>query len=194
MSTLKLNNRRDFLLLLLYSPGTTETVNEPVTGRTRLVKMLFVFKEEALSKFKSGAEITEENFYRFFPWDFGPFSSDVYDDLSFFQLRGFIDSSSSPDEPIPESAEEWEHWQQSLANDGPSEEYEEEVFRLTERGIAFSAPYFETLTSQQKRTLKLFKTRFIVSPLRAILRYVYETYPAYTTKSTIKDKVLGNAP
>ena len=38
-----INNRKDILLLLLYSPGVTEKYNEPIKGRTRILKMLFIF-------------------------------------------------------------------------------------------------------------------------------------------------------
>src|ERR1700722_14184229 len=98
----KINNRRDILLLLLYAPGATKQVNEPIVGRTRIVKMLFIFKNEVFPHFKKGTEISEENFYEFFAWNFGPFSTQVYDDLTFFGLHGFIESSFSQEEPITE--------------------------------------------------------------------------------------------
>ena len=40
-----INNRKDILLLLLYSPGVTEQINEPIKGRTRILKILFIFKK-----------------------------------------------------------------------------------------------------------------------------------------------------
>ena len=65
-----LNNRKDILLLLLYSPGKTGNPNEPIVGRTRLIKMLFLFKKEALAHFAHGTEISDENFYEFFCVEF----------------------------------------------------------------------------------------------------------------------------
>ena len=109
--TPKINNRKDILLLLLYSPGVSDRINEPIIGRTRLVKMLFLFKKEAMQHFSKGTLISDENFYQFFPWNFGPFSSQVFDDLTFFLLRGFIEpTTSTDDESLPESAAEWERW------------------------------------------------------------------------------------
>ena len=61
-----INNRRDILLLLLYSPGQYEEINRPIVGRTKLVKMLFLFLEEALKDFRRGTKITEIIFITFF--------------------------------------------------------------------------------------------------------------------------------
>jgi len=110
VATAEINNRKDILLLLLYSPGVSKSYNEPIEGKTRLVKMLFLFKTEVLPHFRRGTKITEENFYEFFPWDFGPFSAQVYDDIAFFMLRGFVESSAAEGDGLPESAAEWEKW------------------------------------------------------------------------------------
>ena len=61
----KLNNRKDILLLLLYSPGKTGKFNEPIVGKTRLIKMLFLFKKEALSHFSRGLKYLIEIFMSF---------------------------------------------------------------------------------------------------------------------------------
>jgi hypothetical protein len=106
----KIDNRKDLLLLLLYSPGTTKNVNEPIVGRTRMMKAVFLFKTELFKRFKENIELKEENLYEFFPWFFGPFSADVYNDLTFFILRGFVDVKFSNQEALIESVEEWNYW------------------------------------------------------------------------------------
>lgn len=189
-----IDNRRDILLLLLYSPGRTEQSNEAITGRTRLMKMLFLFREEALKHFRSGIQIDSENFYQFFPWDFGPFSREVYDDLTFFELRGFIEHEDSEEDTLPESAAEWEQWlAMSRADTGeePVSEYDEQVFRLTPKGEGFAAELHATLSVAQKQLLHDFKARLLKVPLRALLKYVYENYQDQTTKSKIKEQVVG---
>ncbi len=190
----RIDNRRDLLLLLLYSPGRGGEPNEPVEGRTRLVKMLFLFREEALHDFRRGTEITAENFYEFFPWDFGPFSREVYDDLTFFQLRGFVASEDAPTETLPESAAEWAMWQQSLSADDSDlevSEYSEEVFSLTSKGAGFAEGLYSSLSPEQRRLLKEFKARTARVPLRALLEYVYKNYENQTTRSRIKPRILG---
>lgn len=194
MGSTRIDNRRDILLLLLYSPGVRDEPNEPIVGRTRLVKMLFLFKAEALQHFRSGTGINEDNFYDFFAWNFGPFSSQVYDDLTFFTLRGFIEAEDTAEDPLPESAAEWQRWLTSSTADDEEDafsSYEEQEFRLTERGLVFTNQLHQRLTSSQRKVLKEFKARLVRAPLRSILRYVYENYPEQIDRSEIKERILG---
>jgi len=193
--TKKINNRKDVLLLLLYSPGRGDRPNEPIVGRTRLVKMLFLFKEEAFPHFRSHVDIPPDKFYQFFAWNFGPFSRDVYDDLTFFVLRDFIKTSEVEEEALPESAAEWQAWLDcapDAADEDLISEFEEVSFALTEKGVAFAAELYENLSAAQRRLLKEFKKRTCEVGLRALLKYVYENYEQMTDKSQIKEEILGN--
>ena len=196
VATAEINNRKDILLLLLYSPGVGKRRNEPIEGKTRLVKMLFLFKTEVLPHFRRGTKITEENFYEFFPWDFGPFSAQVYDDIAFFMLRGFVESSAAEGGGLPESAAEWEKWlQESGARETADEidEYEEESFSLTEEGVEFTKKLYDTLSNSQKQLLVEFKARLVQAPLRAILKYVYTKYPDSAERSKIREEIVGRS-
>lgn len=188
-----INNRKDVLLLLLYSPGINESVNEPILGRTRLTKMAFLFKEEVLSAFKQGLEVSEANFYQFFPWAFGPFSMQLYDDLFFFILQGFVSGKDANEASLPEEAAEWQHWieQGDMDDEDENEGFQQEVFSLTPRGNDFAAKLFDQLDSNRQILLREFKRRTVQIPLRALLRYVYSKYPKMTEKSQIKDEILG---
>ncbi|NQU05203.1 MAG: hypothetical protein HQ568_03855 [Calditrichaeota bacterium] len=184
-----IDNRKDILLLLLYSPGSGEEFNEPIVGRTRLIKILFLFKKEALKHFKRNTNINEDNFYEFFPWDFGPFSTEVYDDLMFFQLRGFIETSLVEEDALPESAEEWAKWIASTGerqNYKSVQEYDEVQFYMTEKGQQFIKPLFESLSQSQISILKEFKKKLASSNLNDILRYVYRTYPETAIRTKLK--------
>ncbi len=189
-----IDNRKDVLLLLLYSPGKTDKHNEPIDGRTRLTKMLFLFKEEALKYFRAGTKISSENFYEFFPWNFGPFSRDVYDDLTFFELHDFITRNESEEETLPEAAAEWDRWlnlSKADSGDDTYSEYDEQEFKLTPKGEAFAKSLYDSLTAEQRQLLKSFKAKLVKTPLKAMLQYVYTNYPSQTTKSQIKEQVLG---
>ena len=195
MKMKKIDNRRDILLLMLYSPGVGDAVNEPIVGRTRLVKMLFLFKEEVLTYFRRGTEIDEKNFYEFFPWNFGPFSRQVYDDLTFFTLRGFIETQDTSEDTLPESAAEWGEWLTSSKSDVANEgvlDYNEQSFSLTSHGVKFTEELFGLLSGNQRKLLREFKRKLQEIPLRAILKYVYENYPNQIVKSEIREKVLGS--
>ncbi len=192
---MKIDNRKDILLLLLYSPARGEDLNEPIVGRTRLVKMLFLFKREAMDHFGRGLDIPDDEFYEFFPWDFGPFSKDVYDDLTFFILRGFIECEEVREDALPESAAEWEAWLSSSSPDGASEpisEYREDSFRLTPKGMMFTEELYQSLSAPQRKLLREFKKRLTTVPLKALLKYVYENYEEMTARSAIKEEILGS--
>ena len=82
----------------------------------------------------------------------------MYDDLTFFTLRGFIESSVVDEDPLPESAEEWNEWlirsgvKASIDDINP---YEEESFALTDKGLAFTKNLYDVLTNTQRRLYKI---------------------------------------
>ncbi|MDR6232646.1 type II toxin-antitoxin system antitoxin SocA domain-containing protein [Pseudomonas oryzihabitans] len=185
-----IDNRKDLLLLLLYSPGKNRTLNEPVTGRTRLTKMIFLFQKEWLPLFKKNIHMQDQEFYNFFPWNYGPFSKEIYDDLNFFCLRNFIAKKVSEEETTFEAASEWSEWTALNEEQEPAIEFVEEAFYLEEKGINFTKKMYETLSDDQKNLLEKFKSETQRLSLRALLKYVYSKYPDYTEKSKIKDEIL----
>lgn len=194
----KIDNRKDILLLLLYAPGESGEYNEPISGRTRIVKALFLFREELLGDFKKGLSLEESDFYKYYAWHYGPFSTEVYDDLLFFQLRGFVNIERSKGETLQESIEEWINWKDLTGlddNDDLSDdylEYQEEIFCLTDKGeVWVENNLWRQLSRKQKELIIQFKSRVNAMPLRALLRYVYERYPGSIERSTIADKVLA---
>ena len=194
---LKINNRKDILLLLLFSPGVKDEVNEPIKGRTRILKMLFLFKEEVLKHFRKNTDINDDNFYDYFAWRFGPFSLEVYDDITFFLLRDFITTQDSEGEFLTEAILEERHWQflSGIRLDDPQggyHEFIEEKFLLTDKGVDFTKKYFNILSESQKNLLRTFKKKMNNAPLRAILQYVYKTYPDMTENSQIKQPLMGS--
>lgn len=191
MNERPIDNRKDILLLLLYSPGRTEKPNEPIAGRTRLVKMLFLFRKMLWSDFKRGTKIKDENFYNFFPWKYGPFSPEVFNDLDFFLLRGFVKRENASEDSLPEEAEEWVKYQsESDMTEFQVYEYEEEIYLLTDKGVKFTCVMYDDLSQAQQEMLKGFKRQMNSAPLRAILKYVYEKYPESAKESEIKNSVL----
>lgn len=193
----KIDNRKDLLLLLLYSPGSSNEPNEPITGRTRLLKLVFLFQKELLPRLRKDITIPEDSWYVFFPWNFGPFSAGVYDDLNFFQLRGFIqaDSGQGEEDVAEEEVAEWEKWAEANELESPGEEtsgYLDQQFKLTDKGCEFAKLLFANLSSNQAQLIKEFKRRLVKAPLRSILRYVYTNYPEQTSRSQIREKVLGS--
>lgn len=74
--------RSNWLVLLLYSPGTRNRVNEPIIGSIRIMKGLFLMKQEV--------KIRNFDYYKFEPYLYGPMSVQVYRDLKTLTMKGVI--------------------------------------------------------------------------------------------------------
>jgi uncharacterized protein YwgA len=75
--------RSEVLLLLLNAPGLSGVENEPIKGRTKLQKLLFLIQKSIP---KNSLLVS----YPFRPFKYGPFCKEVYDDLQFLKEEGLI--------------------------------------------------------------------------------------------------------
>ena len=75
-------NGKDLLLAFLYSPGVSPQNNEPIVGRTKLTKMMFLFEKQIYPRFFEDTIQIELPVFE--PYYFGPFSKQLFEDLSFF--------------------------------------------------------------------------------------------------------------
>ena len=66
---------------------------EPIEGRTRLQKMVFLMQKELENRDRSGAVRLD---YDFIPYDYGPFSKELYDDLDAMIEQEFVDDTEEP--------------------------------------------------------------------------------------------------
>lgn len=186
---------KDLLLMLLYSPGTESQVNEPIKGRTRITKMIFIFQKEVYKDFR--LDISQVDFK---DWNFGPWSEELFQDLDFFKNIGFLSSvveliaenKESSVDISSEEADEFEMWQKNFVmNDNAVETYSQEVFSLLDLGVEYTEKnLYKGLTDNQKKILQEFKKKFNSISLFTILRYVYSKYPETIKNSKIKDKIL----
>lgn len=186
---MKLTGKK-FLIILLYARGESGQFNEKIIGRTRLMKMGFIFKQEKLKLFEKDMYSEENAFPEFTAWKYGPFSKDLLTDLEFLINQKYIDVDISSLAPIKEELEEYQFWVDDL-DDFRIREYDQEVFTLSEiKGIPKAIEYWNILTDNQKDIITDFKKRLNQIPLNKILEYVYKKYSAagYTDKSLIKDK------
>ncbi len=182
---------KDIILSLLYAPTGRGKTAEPVSGRTRLVKMVFLFWKELMKYFKNSVALSDKDFEEIFVgWHYGPFSKDVYAAIDFFKDIGFLKAIVDDEFSGNVEWEEYANWQAHFSLPSYEDETERaipEVFELTEQGISFvESELWSRLSSEQKRILTEFKTRFNGAPLMALVRYVYDSYPEYTKKSKIR--------
>ncbi len=182
----KINNSKDLLMVLLAAKGKKKQDWEPIIGRTRLMKMVFLFEKEIRKKFDKEI-ISEKDLPKFDPYDYGPFSAKVYEDLEFLVNMGFIDvASSGTGEMLPDEMEEYAYWQ-TISND--EDRVFVEQFLLNKLGQKYVSRKIN-LSPQQWSILAEFKNRCTVASLSSLLKYIYSRYPKYITKSKIRDQVL----
>jgi len=192
---MKIKGKR-LLLLLMYSPTDKKETNIPISGRTRLMKMAFLFKEEMADNFRKIRNIDEFELPEFYAWNYGPFSRDLLNDLEFLINNGLVkvnigNENSSISAEIDEY-KRFEYWVEDLS-EYQVNEYDEEIFCLTEKGIEKAVPIWNELNARQKSTLKEFKNILVKATLDRILRYVYKKYEeqGYTDNSLIREKYLS---
>lgn len=75
-------NRMDLLLLLLLADGNKGT-NEPIEGKTRLQKQLFL-SQKMLKEHKI------EKPYSFRPYYYGPYCKEIYSDIELLKKDGIV--------------------------------------------------------------------------------------------------------
>jgi uncharacterized protein YwgA len=83
-------NRMDLLLLLLFADGKNHNENEPIEGKTRLQKELFL-SQKLLKDHKI------EKPYSFRPYHYGPYCRDIYSDIDLLKSDGVINEEQKTD-------------------------------------------------------------------------------------------------
>ena len=182
-------------MLLLYSPGVSEAENEPISGQTRLMKMIFLFDKELKKDFSKSNNVEDSAFPQFKAYDYGPYAPAVYADLEWLVNMEFVEAfEAGSGEIAEEEKKEFDYWSATGSADGDVDvEQIGKSFKLSERGMRFMKkmlPDWE-LTDTQWEILREFKSRCNEASLRALLRYVYNRYPEMTEKSRIKDEIFG---
>ena len=194
---MKLTGKK-LILLFLYAPTKGDEVNVPISGRTRLMKMGFLFKEEILSDFQNDKTFDEVDLPEYFAWKYGPFSSELINDLEFLVNQEYIcrteDGSTVSDLVVSEvEFREYEFWVEDI-DEFQTKEYNEEVFELTvEKGIPKAKEIWDKLSKNQKKYLHEFKEVLNRAPLSRIIEYVYKKYKknGYIDKSLIRERYLS---
>jgi len=188
----KISSGKDLLMLLLYVKGHKGETAEPISGKTRLMKMIFLFEKELKRRFNLGKAIDKSAFPDFEAHNFGPFSKDVYRDLDFLEELGFVRSTQNDlDELTEDEMEEAGYWEElGFEEEGDPPSYPT-LFTLTGVGRSFvEETLLAALTDEQVIALEEFKARCTSVGLKSLLRYVYTKYPEYAVESIIKDQVF----
>jgi uncharacterized protein YwgA len=181
------NSATDIMLALLYAPGATGAEGEPIRGYTRLEKLMFLIDKET----NLGLIMDKE--YQFEAKDFGPCAEEIYDDIEMLKDSGILQTMDESSDSDLEDVDS--HEGLSEVEDEPTPRTQTAtVFRLTSKGMVIGKKIFDAIDLSERKKLVRIKTIYNSKPISETLRYVYTTYDEYTTKSTIKDKVLERRP
>lgn len=185
---------KDFLLALIYSPGINKKCNEPIVGRTKLTKMVFLFDKEIYKQFFDDITIKLPEFK---PYNYGPFSPQLFEDLKFFMSIGFIETeetlipiSSAEKYEVDIDPDDDECW--DCASFEKPDDNVELKYKLSKIGEKYvKEKVWDTFSPVQKETILIFKSKINSISLDSLIKYVYNKYPESATKSYIADRYLS---
>ena len=161
-------SKPELIALLLYVPGQTGNIGEPIVGRTRLMKMVFLLlKEGELEK-----QFTLPT--KFKPYKYGPFDPEVYDAIEALKGLSIIEEKSLKEKvfEFPEDIDE--------VYDTDTE------YKLTPVGIAKVQKITNQVPQDVMRKISNYKMNYNEKPLVEILHYVYSRFPEYAKLSEAK--------
>jgi uncharacterized protein YwgA len=144
--------RRDWLMLFISFEGAPRGL-DPV----RLQKGMFLFGQEV-------AEVPSDQKYAFRPYNYGPMSKAIYDDLDGLVADGLV-------ETVPMEGQSWLR------------------YRPTEHGVERGMQLLEAADPQARFAVQqLYDTKRAVAGMSfdALLEDGYERYPAFATNSVFR--------
>lgn len=147
-------HRKILPLALMYAED-----GDIIEGRTRLQKMVFLLEKEVEQIEETPIDSSR---YDFIPYDYGPFSKKLYDDLDYLSAEGLIDDF---EEKMNDGQVKYNY---ELTSDG--EEFVESQLNSSESELIIE------LAEEMK-------TRYNNVPLSALIDYVYSEYPKYAENS-----------
>jgi uncharacterized protein len=164
----------DLVLLLLAAPTHVANVRDRMNGITRLEKLLYLADRETDIQ----SSIIEP--LGFQPYNYGPFSRDVYEAVDILEKTGLIDEKRTTDGSGLDSLEE--------ADASPEvTDYAERRFNLTDNGRAV-ANLLAGKHPDAVKSLSKIKEQYGNMSLRQLIRYVYTRYPESAVNSLIRDQ------
>ena len=180
LESIPVENGVDVILLILFAGGSKKAENEEIEGNTRLVKLLFILEQE--TDFKKYL-----NDFIYEPYNFGPYSSEVFDAIEALINAGLVEANKSSSEGYLDEVDRFQIESQSGEN--VDNQKNTVIYSLTEEGRRVASALFQNLNQQERDELTMIKRKFNSINLRKLLQYVYRKYPKYTTESVIKDYV-----
>ena len=184
----------DYMLLLLDLDN-----QKPISGSVRLMKMMFLFEKEISPLLKNkGMDISQMP--EFIAYDYGPFAKDIYEQIDLFSNIGFISTKKID---VIDQTDEFDDWNDLYGEDVfdvnfkngyrfLNIDYKSVEYKIENIGHQFvKDKIYPNITAEIIDIMTKFKNKIISIGTRQLLYYVYSRYGEYTTKSKIKNKILG---
>ncbi len=183
----------EYLLLLLHIQSrpdkalrfnrTVEEKTEPfltaLRGITRIMKLLFLLGKEAEFEKRCAT------YYQFEPYKLGPFTVQVYEDMKLLMELGFVQSQHFDREGLPII-----YTDDTKIDEGFRFNDVTAIYYLTDKGNKYAEKLAKSLNPKQIEQIREIKEKFGSLPLKAFLRFIYQRYPEYTTKSEILESLF----
>lgn len=174
----------DLIVLLLYAKGSTDKQNEEIRGITRMEKLMYLLLKESGFEDLLLKEVTFE------PYDFGPYSPEIYDLLESLKEMGIVDVREEKISNIRDIVDIYYAEAQGQIEETTGNIME--IYSLTEeRGVKIAEMLLKPPQPEEIKRIEDVKVKYNAMELNDLLRYVYKTYPNSARKSKIIEEILG---
>jgi len=181
-----LKSAADLIVLLLYAKGSTEKQNEEVRGITRMEKLMYLLLKEGDFEDVLSKEVNFE------PYDFGPYSPEIYDLLESLKEMGIVNVREEKISNIKDNIDIYFYYAESHGQIEETTGGTMEIYSLTgDRGFKIANMLLQRVTLEELKRIEDIKTRYNDMKLDDLLGYVYKTYPYSAKKSKIIEKIFG---
>jgi len=171
----------DLMVLLLYA-----NEGKDIRGITKLEKLIYLLLKEG--SFEDYSDILKEYTYK--PYDFGPYSEGVYDNIEALKSMNLLEVREEKFENFKEVVDGM-IYRYLEGEEYLPEQKTVEIYRLNERGKKVAEHLEKTMTPDEKRNIEDIKDKYNRMSLKELLHYVYIKYPESITKSKIVSEILG---
>lgn len=154
----RIRDRAEWILRFMYAPDGYGRHNQPVYGKTRLMKACFLMDRKLEEKFDV------ETGFKFEPHRYGPFDKGVYDAVDYLRSEDLLDVTE------PE-----EH----------DDDYDLIKYHLTSQGEVEAEQEYNEISIKQQELIKWVKNEHALKKLGKLITYVYNEYPKMTEESEL---------
>jgi uncharacterized protein YqfB (UPF0267 family) len=173
----------DLMVLLFYAKGTTGKQNEEIRGITRIEKLMYLLLKEGGFNDVLSKEVTFE------AYDFGPYSSEIYDLLESLKEMDIVNVQEEKVSNFKAIIDIYYAKAQGQIEETTGNIME--IYSLTEdRGFKIAEMLRNRVQPEELKRLEDVKVKYNAMKLDELLRYVYKTYPESAKKSKIIEEIF----